>query len=168
MSDLDLNTMLDDGDTGTNDDKAIFRGQNNKSEETGGSCYGWIHDQFRVVGKNFDCVQIWTSVFQNNGLFAIVLCFLALTLFIIIMISHAAYASSCYQNIVDDMKPEIDPERIYAQEISKKTSKIMTSSISSEFYFTFFFVFVFQTIVSYGFGLYIFEKNAIHSRQHTG
>lgn len=171
--DLDLAAMLNDGNP--NDQKRVTdNGDHTNNNDnlftmthSNSTCDDCFHLQCQTVGKNFDFFKIWISVFQNNGAFGIILFSCAIVLFVIINISHVSYASSCYNAVSDDMKTEIDPDRIYAQEISKKTTKIITSYISSEFYFAFFFGMVLQSIISYGLALYVFEKNAILSRQHV-
>lgn len=67
--------------------------------------------------------------------------------FIFIIPCLSAYETHQRNAVIDDMKIEIDPERIYAQELVKRTATIIGGYVYSEFLFLFFFGNLFLTML---------------------
>jgi hypothetical protein len=67
--------------------------------------------------------------------------------------------------VSDDMKTEIDPERVYAQGVVKKAVNTIVAHVHSEFLFLFFFGNLFLTTLLCWFtAVYIDEKWQVQRR----
>lgn len=127
--------------------------------------YASFLDQCRF-GK-YESFDVWRSVFANHAWSAWIAIASLILFFFISVIGFNVYESHQNNAVLSDMKVEIDPERVFAQEMIKKTSSTLTSYIKSEFLYAFFFsILTTQTLVTYIVCLYFYEKTNLlnHAR----
>jgi hypothetical protein len=153
---INLETLNDDDDD--NEDSGSRNGDNKQR--------GAPPSVFEYFNFNhYEPFQVMKSIRENRSVALVVTIVLFLFLFFLVVIGIDAYEVRQRNAIIDDMKIEIDPERIYAQEVVKKAAITIGSFVYSEFLFVFFFGHLFlTTLLCYFTTVYIGEKWRVQRR----